>query len=126
MKPRVMLHIEFDIEISKLSLFTDLLQNEVSNFKMAQNVPGEYSAPAKRSFKTAFDTPSVSAAMELIKRLGVGGIITNSKNEHNLGDYLLTKGFKPTSSSPICSALAKDGVLKRTGRGTYTILKLAI
>lgn len=126
-----MLHVSFDVEASKLSLFMELLDKEVENLSIGQVKPDEIYRVAKSKKQrnyTSINRPShmLNLAKEFINEAGIGGIVKTNANGvlTPLGMHLENGGYSAASASPVVSRLARSGFLKRLRPGEYQILKL--
>lgn len=134
-KQELMMHVQFDVPVSKLSLFTELLENEVHNLKMEQVTDGAFAkkkAPDTRNAgvpnsylgkPNAKASPSFDAILGLMKRLGVGGQLETSL-EGNAAKALADAGMNRNSASSIISRLNRDKYLRMVKMGLYEIIKI--
>lgn len=120
MKKTLTMNVSFNVDAAKLGLFTDLLQNEVTDLVIRHN-----SEPTKarhaRSPRTdgAKSIPEVMA--DLCADVGKGGTVS-AREGGNARAAMKAAGLAETSCFSGCSSAAKSGLLSRTGKGTYRVL----
>lgn len=128
-KKELMMHVAFDVPMSKLGLFTDLLQNEVSNLEIKQAQEGvfttkHYRGPNKTASQAGKGV-SFKVAADLMTKIGIGGkITTSSKGEGNLAAALKAAGLSPNTNTPLASQLTSLGYLKKESQGVYSVVKI--
>jgi hypothetical protein len=129
-----MLHVSFDVEASKLSLFMELLDKEVTNLDIKQvqrdetyQVQSRAPRSDKGSKRENRPSPMFDLAKDFVKEVGVGGTIISLANGKvtQLGNHLAAHGYAASSASSVISRLADIGLLKRIRKGEYQVVKTA-
>lgn len=121
MGKQLMMRVQFDIEMSKLSLFTELLQKEVSNLSIVQTSNGIFQLKKRRQLNKA--SPARDEVIKLMRFRGVGGTLS-TKPKGNVQKALEAINCSPASASPTCCTLMQEGYLERKEKGEYKIIKL--